>query len=89
MSTLVQDSSAIMESDKIESPRSKETTDGKVESGLKEESEKVEVGRSVIFSTILKGDPAFTNRKLLTEKLIHIRRSSPPGPSTPRSCPPR
>ena len=48
MSTLVQDSSAIMESDKIESPRSEETTDGKVESGLKEESEKVEVGRSMI-----------------------------------------
>ena len=44
MSSIVQDSSAIMESDKIESPRSKETTDGKVESGLKEE---VEVGRSV------------------------------------------
>ena len=45
MSTLVQDSSAIMESNNIESPRSKETTDGKVESGLKEE---VEVGRSMI-----------------------------------------
>ena len=48
MLSIVQDSSAIMESNNIESPRSKEITDGKVESGLKEESEKVEVGRSMI-----------------------------------------
>ena len=44
MLSIVQDSSAIMESDKIESPRPKETTDVKVDPGLKEESEKVKVG---------------------------------------------
>ena len=43
MLTLVQDTSATMESDKIESPRPKETTD------VKEESEKVEVGQFVIY----------------------------------------
>ena len=48
MSTLIQDTSATMESDKIESPRPKEITDMKVASGLKEESEKVEVGQFVI-----------------------------------------